>query len=205
RTLPTYCWRNTVYRIVSMQNVFSSKTSPKVSSISRRFSYALIGIIALLLIAFAVAVIFFDINRIESEMEKRLDNAILFAQNSLSIPLWNLDYTVANDFVEALFLDEAIVYIKISWEDQVITEKQRTGFELKELKSGTPPAKLKGSEFIARSSDIYFKDSAISKILIVMSRESVKKQALLQICGTIALLILIIAAIWLTSIFITRR
>jgi hypothetical protein len=188
-----------------MQNVFSSKTSPKVSSISRRFSYALIGIIALLLIAFAVAVIFFDINRIESEMEKRLDNAILFAQNSLSIPLWNLDYTVANDFVEALFLDEAIVYIKISWEDQVITEKQRTGFELKELKSGTPPAKLKGSEFIARSSDIYFKDSAISKILIVMSRESVKKQALLQICGTIALLILIIAAIWLTSIFITRR
>jgi signal transduction histidine kinase/HAMP domain-containing protein len=38
-----------------------------------------------------------------------------------------------------------------------------------------------------------------------MSRENVKKQVLFQIYGTIALLILIIAAIWLTSIFITRR
>jgi signal transduction histidine kinase len=188
-----------------MQKASSSKTSPKVSSISRRFSYALIGIITLLLIAFAAVVIFFDINRIESEMEKRLDNAILFAQNSLPTPLWNLDYTVVNDFVEALFLDESIVYTKISWKDQVITEKKRPGFQLKELESGRSPTFLKGSEFIAKSSDIYFKDSVISKILIVMSRENVKKQVLLQIYGTIALLILIIAAIWLTSIFITRR
>ena len=95
-----------------MQKAFSSKTSHKVSSISRRFSYALIGIITLLLIAFAAVVIFFDINRIEREMEKRLDNAIMFAENSLPIPLWNLDYMVVNDFVEALFLDESIVYIK---------------------------------------------------------------------------------------------
>jgi len=43
-----------------MQQASSSKTSPKVSSISRRFSYAFIGIITLLLIAFAAVVIFFD-------------------------------------------------------------------------------------------------------------------------------------------------
>jgi PAS domain S-box-containing protein len=38
-----------------------------------------------------------------------------------------------------------------------------------------------------------------------MSRESVKKQALLQIYGTIALTLLIIAAIWITSIVITKK
>ena len=188
-----------------MQQASSSKISPKVNSISRRFSYTLIGILTVLLIAFAAVVIFFDINRIEREMEKRLDNAIMFAQNSLSIPLWNMDYTVVNDFVEALFLDESIVYIKISWKDQLITEKKRPGFQLKEIKSGTPLQLLKGADLIAKSSKIFFKDSAISEILIVMSREIVKKQVLLQIYGTIALLILIIAAIWLTSIFITRR
>ena len=64
---------------------------------------------------------------------------------------------------------------------------------------------LKDSELIAKSSGIYFKEKIISKILIVMSREKVKKQVLFQIFGTIALLILIIIAIWLTSIFITRR
>jgi signal transduction histidine kinase len=188
-----------------MQNTFSSRTSPEVNSISRRFSYALISIITLLLIAFAAIVILFDINRIETEMEKRLDNAIKFAENSLPTPLWNLDYIVVNDFVEALFLDESIVYIKISWKDQVITERKHPGFQLNKIESEMSPALLKDSELIAKSSDIYFKEKIISKILIVMSREKLKKQALFQIFGTIALLILIIAAIWLTSIFITRR
>jgi signal transduction histidine kinase len=188
-----------------MQKAYSSKTSPKVSSISHRFSYALIGIITLLLIAFAAVVIFFDINSIEREMEKRLDNAIMFAENSLSIPLWNMDYMVVNDFVEALFLDESIVYTKISWKGQVITEKKRPGFQLQKIESEMSPALLKDSELIAKSSDIYFKGKIISEIIIVMSRENLKKQVLFQIYGTIALLILSIAAIWLTSIFITRR
>ena len=58
---------------------------------------------------------------------------------------------------------------------------------------------------IAKLSDIYFKEKNIAKIVIVMSLERVKKQALYQIYGTIALIILIMAAIWLTSIFVTRR
>jgi signal transduction histidine kinase/HAMP domain-containing protein len=188
-----------------MKNTFSSKPSLKASSISRRFSYALISVITLLLVAFAAVGILFNNNRIESEMETRLDNAIMFAENSLPTPLWNLDYNVVNDFVEALFLDESIVYTKISWKDQVITEKLRRGLQLKELESGKPRTLLKSSLFITKSSDIYFKEKIINTILIVMSRESVKKQAFLQICGTTALLILIIAAIWLTSIVITKK
>ena len=188
-----------------MQKASSSKTSPNVSSISHRFSYALIGVITLLLIVFAAVVIFFDINKIENELETRLDNAIEFVQNSLATPLWNLDYIVVKDFVEALFLDESIVYTKISWKGQVITEKKRPGFQLQKIESEMSPALLKDSELIAKSSDIYFEEKIISKILIVMSRENVKKQVLFQIYGTIALLILIIATTWLTSIFITKR
>ena len=188
-----------------MRNASSSKITPKVSSISQRFSYALIGVITLLLIVFAAVVIFFDINKIENELESRLDNAIAFAKNSLATPLWNLDYVVVKDFVEALFLDESIVYTKISWKGQVITEKKRPGFQLQKIESEMSPALLKDSELIAKSSDIYFKEKMISKILIVMSRENVKKQVLFQIYGTIALLILIIATTWLTSIFITKR
>ncbi len=188
-----------------MQNAFSSISSSKASSISRRFSYSLISITALLLIAFTVIVILYDLNKIESVMQKRLDNAILFAENSLPIPLWNLNYIVVNDFVEALFLDDSIVYLKISWEDKIITERNRPSFQHKNIDSEFSPVLVQDSNLIAKSSDIYFKKNIISKILIVMSREKVKKQAIFQIYGTIALLILNIAAIWLTSIFITRR
>jgi signal transduction histidine kinase len=176
----------------------------KVSSISRRFSYALTGIVTLVLIVFVAVSIYFDIHRIRSEMDKRLENAILLSQNSLSIALWNMDYMVVNDFVEALFLDESLVYIKIFWEDLVITERNRPGFPLEKInaKAAAIPA---GSNLKAESADIYYKDKIVGTILIVMSLEKVKKQVLFQVYGTTALVILLIAAIWLTSIFITRR
>jgi signal transduction histidine kinase len=188
-----------------MQKAFPSGTSPKLSSISQRFSYTLIGVITLLLIVFAAIVIFVDINKIENELETRLDNAIKFAQNSLATPLWNLDHEVVNDFVEALFLDESIVYTRISWKNQIIAEKKRIGFHQKDIEPAMPATLLKGLEFIAKSSDIHFRENKVSKILIVMSRESVRKQALFQIYGVTTLSILIIVAIWLTSIFITKR
>ncbi len=188
-----------------MQNAPSSKITPNVNSISRRFSYTLIGVITILLIVFAAIVIFFDINRIESEIKRRLDNAIEFAQNSLPTPLWNLDYVVVNDFVDALFLDESIVYTKISWEDKIITEKVRPDFQVQKFETALPSTFFKGSKYISKSSDIQFKENKVSTILIVMSREGLRKKALLQIYGIIAFSIIIIAAIWFTSIFITKR
>ena len=183
----------------------SSDSSPKVSSISRRFSYTLISIVTLLLVVFTTIVILFNINRIEKGMEKRLNNAISFAENSLPIPLSNLDYSFVEDFVEALFLDESIVYLKISWKGQIITEKKRSGLNLAKTDSDVTQSILNHSDLIAKSADIFYKESMISKLLIVMSREAVKKQTIFQIYGTIALLSIIIAAIWITSIFITRR
>ena len=188
-----------------MQNDSSSKPSLRVSSISRRFSYALIGVVTLLLIAFAAVGILFNIAIIERELESRLNNAMKLAQISLPTPLWKLDNDIVNDFVDALFLDESIVYIKISWGDQDITNKKRAGFQHQQLESAMPPTSLKDSEFIFKSSDIYFEKSKVGKILIVMSRENVRKQVLLQIYGIFALTILIIVAIWLTSIAITKR
>ena len=75
-----------------MQKANSPESSPKATSISRRFSYTLISIVTLLLVVFTTIVILFNISRIEKGMEKRLSNAINFAENSLPTPLWNLDY-----------------------------------------------------------------------------------------------------------------
>ena len=188
-----------------MQKATSPRIYPKVYSISHRFSYALIGVITLILIVFAAVVIFVDINKLENELETRLHNAIEFAQSSLATPLWNLDNAVVNDFVEALFLDESIVYTKISWKNQTITEKQRTGFQLPEIVPKMPSTLLKEADFIAKSSDIHFRENKVATILIIMSRENVRKKARFQVYGVITLSILIVLAIWLTSIFITQK
>lgn len=188
-----------------MQKATSSEMPPKLNSISRRFSYALISIVTLLLIVFTTVVILFNVNRIEKGMEKRLNNAIRFAENSLPVPLWNLDYSFVEDFVEALFLDESIAYLKISWNDQILIEKRRSGLNLVNTETDISQTVLENSDLIAKVADIFYKNKKISKIIIVMTREAVKRQAVFQIYGTITLLSLIIAAIWLTSIFITKR
>ena len=124
-----------------MQN--GSSSTPKVSSISRRFSYALIGVVTVVLIAFATAAILLDITMSESELEMRLDDAIHLAQMSLATPLWNLDKETVDDFVRALLLDKSIVYVKVLWalprqsdfsaESQIISERKRQKYEEKDF------------------------------------------------------------------------
>jgi len=188
----------------------SSKTPSKARSISRRFSFTLIGVVTLLLVAFATAGILFNINIMEKDLETRLKNAVKLAQISLPIPLWNLDTKVADDFVRALFLDKSIVYAKILWglsqqtnlstESQIITERKRKPYKQMDFEYFS-----NSSQFIIKSSDIQFEESEVGNILIVMSRDSVRKQTFLQIYGIITLAAIIIAAIWLTSLFITKR
>jgi signal transduction histidine kinase len=174
--------------------------SKHVQSISRRISYALISIVTLFLFGFAIIAIFLNIARIDDELEARLDNALKVAQISLPTPLWNLDNDVVDDFLGALFLDEAMVYAKVLWGDQAIVERKSQGFNEEDFSSPE-----RSSEFISKSSDILFEGSKIGTILIVLSRETEREQILLQIYEIIALTILIIVAISLTSIVITRR
>jgi signal transduction histidine kinase len=180
-----------------MTNAHSPTPSQKTRSISRRFSYAFIGIVTLILVAFAAVGIVFNIILIEGELETRLDNVMQLARTSLPSPLKNLNKDIVNSFVETIFLDASIVYAKVTKQDQVITEKKRPGFELQALKTSMQPSWFLGAKFIVESADIQFSESAVGKIRIVVSGESAKKQVLLQIYGIVALIVLIIAAIWL--------
>ena len=95
-------------------------SSQKSYSISRRFSYVFISVVTLILFSFAIIAVFTNISRMDAELEKRLDNALNLAKISLPTPLWNLYDGVVNNFIEALFLDESMVYAQIVWKSQVI-------------------------------------------------------------------------------------
>jgi len=180
-----------------MTNAHSSTPAQKMRSVSRRFSYAFIAIVTLILIAFAAVGIVFNIILIEGELETRVDRVIQLARTSLPAPLRNLNNDIVKSFVETIFLDEAIVYARVSQQDRIITEKKRAGFELQALETSMQPSLMLGEKFIVKSSDIQFAESNVGKIRIVVSAESAKKQVLLQIYGIVALIILIIVAIWI--------
>ncbi len=181
-----------------MQN--GSPSTPKVRSISRRFSYALIGVVTLMLVAFAAFAIFFNVSKTEGELEERLNNSLKLAEISLPLPLWNIDHDVVKDFVKSLFLDKSIVYAKVLWGNLVITEKKRDKFQEKDF------AYFESSQkFIAKTSDIIYQEQKVGTIQLVMSREIIKKQLILNISVIVNLTLFIIIGISVTTIRITRR
>jgi signal transduction histidine kinase/CheY-like chemotaxis protein len=166
------------------------KQSRNTYSISKRFTYALIGVVTLLLFAFAAGAIFINIRRIDAGLQNRLDNIAKLAQVSLAVPLWNLDTDAMENFVEALLLEETLIAVRI-WSD----ERQvagRTRFSL-------------SSQLLTKNSDIVYQGKKIGTIEVVASSEQVRQEIILNVVGIVALTILIIVAISLTSIVVTRR
>ena len=183
-----------------MENASSQAQPAKSSSISKRFTYALIGIVTLLLIGFAMIAAFLNIKRIDAELEAGLDSTVKIAQVGLAVPLWNLDSDTLSHFVEALFLDESLVFVKILSESSTITDQSRPEYK------GRDYAYFTGSaQFLAKTSDISYQGRKIGAIQLAASRANVKKEIILNILGIAALTSLIVAAISLTSIFVTRR
>ena len=114
-----------------MANASVPTPAPKVQSISRRFSYAFIGVVTLILLGFAAIAIFVNIARIEARLENTVENALKLSNISLPAPLWKLDNDIVNDFIEALFLDQSLIYAEVSWGGQVVAKRIRPKFQQK--------------------------------------------------------------------------
>jgi signal transduction histidine kinase/DNA-binding response OmpR family regulator/HAMP domain-containing protein len=181
-------------------NASVSTPAPKVQSISRRFSYAFIGVVTLILLGFATIAIFVNIARIEDELENNVENALKLSNIGLPAPLWKLDNDIVDDFIEALFLDQSLVYAEVSWGGQVVAKRIRPKFQQKDFAYFE-----RSTQFIVRTSDILYEGSKVGTMRLAVSRESVNKELMVNIAGIIALTILIIGAILLTSMVITRR
>lgn len=183
----------------------AQKVSPRSYSISRRFSYAFIGVVTLLLLAFAVVAGFVSSSRISADLERRADHALQLAAISLPIVLRKGDILVVDDIAKAIMVDDAVVYLTVREQNIVIFRKARKEFEDKDYAYfNTSP------QFIVKQKQLYFSDITVKhqyvgSITLVVSRESVRDEVVSNILGIVGLTILLIVAIALTSIFVTRR
>ena len=176
------------------------KSKPLFISVSRRFSFAFIGVVTLVLFFFAGIAIYVDSSKINSDLEKRLENALQLSYISLPTPLWNLDNSIVDDFVEALFLDEAMVYAEVVWGEEIISKKVSPRLKVQSIADLNDT-----SQFIDRLSEILYEGNKVGTIRLVMSRESVKYQVAVSVLGIITLTISIIIAIAATSFIITQK
>jgi signal transduction histidine kinase len=170
------------------------------TSVSRRLSSAFVGVVTSVLLVFGVLAVIADNARVSSELETRLDNALKLSAVSLPTPLWNLDNTVVDDFIAALFLDSAIVYAEVVWGEELIAKHSVESYQ-----DERKPDFSDADKFMDKSSDILFEGNKVGTIRLVMSRESVKQELMMTMVKIISLIIFIIGAIFYTSLLITRK
>jgi signal transduction histidine kinase/CheY-like chemotaxis protein len=179
----------------------SLKTQPsKDRSISKRFTYALISVVTLLLIGFAAVAIVVNVRKIDADLQDRLDKAAKLAQVTVALPLWNLDVETINNFADALLLDDSLAFVRILSEGQPITTRGRADYSKYVFSHFS-----QSSDFLVKAADISYKDRKIGAIQLAVSREDVRSAIRLYTLGIVALTLLVILAISLTSIVITRR
>ena len=174
--------------------------APRARSVSKRFTLAFIGVVTVLLVGFAVVAIVIDSRRMEAELREQLDDTARLGQASLAVPLWNVDTETIASFVNALALRESLAFVEILSEGQPVAVKYSPRYD------GHPFAFFaQSARFFVKSADIVYRGKEIGVVRLAISTERVQHAMQLKIAGMLGLIALFIAAISLTSVFITRR
>lgn len=174
--------------------------SGRFKSIATRLSFALIGVISLVLLIFAVIAAAFSIERAENVLSRKLQASLQVSGVALRIPIWNVDYFSAQGIVDALLLDEDVVFAHVVVEGVPVAAK---------LRKGTPGGDFilleEDPDLMTGRSEIIYEGEVIGALEMAVSRASIREAAILNGLGILVLTVLIVGAVALTSILTARR
>ena len=180
----------------------------KKSSLSRRFSLALTGVVALVLVTFAAIVIVYNVQQSNERLERRSNNASQFASESLPTALWNFENNAIEDVVEALFLEDSIVYVSVT---NLNDNNKQTKKVRDEFADFTYAAFEKQSQsFVVKTTDISYEVEVgqfdkVGTLQVAFSKAEFRRELYLQIVGIVTLTLVLIAAITATTLYASRR
>jgi signal transduction histidine kinase/DNA-binding response OmpR family regulator/HAMP domain-containing protein len=169
-------------------------------SVSARFTSALIGVVTVLLIGFAAVVIVLNIRKVDNDLQDLLSDAAQLAQVSLAVPLWNVDTDTITSFADALLRQESLAFVEILSEGRPVVTRRRAEHEGQDFADFTA-----SSAFLVQSGDIRYQGTTIGAVRLAVSRAGVTQTIVTNVIGILALTVVIIVSISLTSIVITRR
>lgn len=172
-------------------------------SIGRRFSLALIGVVSAILLLFAAGVVWWNTTDIRAQLDARLRNSLQIAETSLAGPLWNYDRETVGSVLDALLLEESIVYAEVveqASDGKPLARRRRAAFEAWEFDAFTA-----SDRFEVTTSTLKRQGHDIGTIRIALSKDSLRDKLFLNVVTTLALAFALTCAIALTSLLISRR
>lgn len=167
-------------------------------SISFRYTVAIISTLFLIM-AVGTGILLVRQSRLyESELRESLSVAAEVSRISLATPLWFMNKAMIHDFLQALFLDQRLVWAQIVDESGVVISHAAPGMEENTLEF------FQASEqFITQTADITHDGNVIAHIELVASRHMIRQKLRTTLfnfvlAGGVFFAILTLILVWIT-------
>jgi PAS domain S-box-containing protein len=170
------------------------------SGLGRRFSLTLTTVALINLVVVAVCFFVYTSVRIEEDLQDQLEQTVNFARISLPTAIWQLNYRAMDNVLKAIMINNAVVAVRILAEGEVVASKTAAAY-------GNTPfdtfAKSKG--YLVRAVEVYSEGEKAGEFQIAVSRQAIRKELVSPLIAFAVLAVFLLAAILVTSLFITRK
>jgi len=170
--------------------------------VARRFAFALLAVLAVVILLFACLAIYLTVNDTEQKLGRTLNNHLNVSAVGLRSLIWNLDNDATEDVIEALFVEPEVIFVRVEADNATMAESVRPDFE------GMTLSKIRAQESVLTGTEeITHPDSvrAIGTIEIGMSRQAIHNELLFEVSRIIVLTLSLMAAILVTTILVSRK
>ncbi|MBF0471486.1 MAG: SpoIIE family protein phosphatase [Gammaproteobacteria bacterium] len=168
-------------------------------TIAQRFRDSITSTVGLFLLIFCLIAIIYDVISLEKELDEVVYNATALARVTLPTPIWNMDDKVLEDITEVIFLDQHILSLTVTADDETLTSRSRKGV-IEEVEGA-----LASILYLKKAIPILYNEREIASLNLLFSRYRLLEQLMID-CLTILLSGLALGfAISRRSLSLTRR
>ena len=169
-------------------------------SIRRQLTFALGVVVGGIMILFLAIAIVYNSRSLEKDLHHRLNGLLQLAASGLSTALWQYNYEYVNDYVDALFSSQDLVFARVTADGKAV--KQRFGNpETAREESKRHDAGM----LLTKTAPIRYNDVLVGRLTLSASRERIEARILIDSIVAVSLLLLIIGSIFLTLFFLSRK
>lgn len=170
------------------------------TSISQKFNLGLMMIVVIVMLIFSSLMFVINFRSGEKELSEKLSSIMEKTRVSLPTALWTFNHDYVGDYIDSLFLNEDLVFVRVTGSGHTIKEKFRSGFRNPDLESFRQE-----NRFVVMEHPIKYKTYQVGGVILVASRDRIKKRAVDNSLAVILVAFINIVAIFLTTYVLSRK
>ncbi len=172
----------------------------KSASIIHKFTFSLMVIILMIMLTLSAALVVYNFKAGEKTLNQTFDNILSKTGISLPSALWKFNHDHVAEYVDSVFINEDLVYTCIKSDGEVVTEKFHPKFQPEDL-----PRFREDSKFIFKEHPIFYQENRVGHVVMVLSKERIRRQMMKQSLIIISLAFINIVAIFVTTFYLSKK